>query len=331
MTQSSKAPTSLLPPGPVPSSLGHTFRTIIHGPIPTALFETIISYTPTRLFLQAFLAFFMCIAFTIHNLTLLYVLMPTSQRQVTTTKSKSFTGGKSRQVVPERIPYSPDLDLRKYTSVSEPVIITGLPPHFFKDLSKCNPLKPTPTPSEATKGKMYVHESTFPVTSYLGDFIYKATSKIVIYLLCFRGDYTSGYCHIDSFPTTNCYCLFKGAKDVILVPIENSPYLDCVTGFDSVYIKNSSGMDMEWVDQVPWHYRFTLNEGEVLFFDNGTLFHKFINIETGEQPLAYSLRCNSGAAHPVAAWKDVLSLRNAWAFADVIVSTTLVERDSYVV
>ena len=109
--------------------------------------------------------------------------------------------------------------------------------------------------------------------------------------LWFLGNYKSGVAHIDMGPASvNFYFLRTGSKDVVIAPKHVSAGLKLKTGIDSIYIPGSAG-NHDYLASLSSYYRVTLQEQDVLVFNNSGLLHHFSNVEGAAPCEALSVRC----------------------------------------
>jgi len=121
------------------------------------------------------------------------------------------------------------------------------------------------------------------LNSNCGRWIMRQTGLPILFAAIFAGDYKSGVTHIDMTASYNFYFMLKGRKDVLIGPKGFEKYTDMAYGIHNVYVKNekkdSHHIDkMEWLKELPYYYRFELQENEILVFNNAACLHKFVNI-----------------------------------------------------
>ena len=110
--------------------------------------------------------------------------------------------------------------------------------------------------------------------------------------LVLAGNYNGADCHIDSNPNgTNCYLMMRGSKDVVIIPPHLSRKVPLIVGKDSLAVAGSID-NYKYLDQVEAYYRFTLEEGQLLFFHHSACLHHFAraNDKSEATPIAMSFR-----------------------------------------
>jgi hypothetical protein len=239
----------------------------------------------------------------------------------------SAQGKTNKIIVPDRIPYSADMDLAKYIQGDIPVIITNLPAEIPEYLLEH--YKPT-LASTGAKEEMLINQFLMPNAGPMGKFAAKHISNIRLTLLVFYGKYHSGVAHIDSCPTYNAYYMARGSKKVILVHGSMLKYVSVADGLDNVYaVGDKAGWDsLEWLDNIPEYYQFQVDQGEMLLFNNSSTLHKFGNL--GDDNLAYSLRVNCYRASSLIVKKNLINCSAAWFFTEAILHGTLLRSPSTV-
>ena len=117
------------------------------------------------------------------------------------------------------------------------------------------------------------------MTSRYGYWILKQSKTPILYSGIFRGKYLSGITHIDISNTYNFYYMWKGVKEVLIVPKGFEKYVDMSYGIHNVYVRDekSNSHDiskLKWLSNIPYYYRFNLKEGEILIFNNSEFSSK---------------------------------------------------------
>ncbi|KAJ3382540.1 aldehyde dehydrogenase (NAD(P)(+)) ald5 [Entophlyctis sp. JEL0112] len=221
-------------------------------------------------------------------------------------KRKSFFQGTSKSITPICLKYDPLLNLQPFVKNSEPIVLTDLPPSILSEFTAQHR-----SYEALMDGSTLIDFKTLPKYETLSKFIWKSMRKIIMFAITFRGRDFSGYAHMDTFPSYNFYFIAKGSKDVILIPKDGASFFDCETGFDSIFLEGTSGANLEWVNQAPQHYRFTLHENQVLVFNNSKLLHKFMTTSDTEC-VAHSLRLTNIDVNPLVARKFIFNWPQAW-------------------
>jgi len=120
----------------------------------------------------------------------------------------------------------------------------------------------------------------------------------------FQGNYTAGCLHVDSpvsFVNYNFYLLTKGQKQVQIIPSQKHPLIGLKNvrfGKDSIYVDKSHDDLNDWQTDVPSYYQCTLDENELLCFNNCSCAHKFTNMTDNTAALSVR-KATSVAADPI--------------------------------
>jgi hypothetical protein len=207
--------------------------------------------------------------------------------------------------------------LKSFVESSIPVIIKNFPKNMFSDDLFKDVVIQTPNDNNTPKSKVIIKNYTFPNLGELGSFISKHFKKTVMYALVFGGGYSGAQAHIDTFMSYNFYYLKQGEKDVYIIPHEYTCYLDMTNGEESVFVGDDkpNTQNLKWLELLPEFYHFTLNEGDVLFFNNSKCIHKFSNKKGNE--LSCSIRLFSTDASNLIYQRDMFNWKIASSIADI--------------
>ena len=214
--------------------------------------------------------------------------------------------------------------LREHIRHSEPIIIKGMDPALFEPLDEYAP----PIPDSAPKDKLLIDQFTLPKLGKLADWIKANTGKGIAYMARFSGGYSGGFAHIDSFPSYNFYYMKEGRKRVYIIPRQFNPLLKLANGYDSVFVEDDTADEsqLEWLDLLPGYYKFELESGDVLMFNNSACIHKFMNLT--DHPTIYTVRLFSADASPLILRNDCFNWAGAKYFGSIVLNPTSV-RDTY--
>jgi hypothetical protein len=129
----------------------------------------------------------------------------------------------------------------------------------------------------------------------------KIVGTSLLYGARFKGRYRTGFLHIDALPTYNVYRVDSGRKDVIVVSVEGSRRLPYDVGTDSLFVPGTADQSNDqvasWLDRRTRYYRFALEAGDILIFNNSGCAHKFTNL-TGREVIRTYRYLNRFYRHP---------------------------------
>lgn len=202
--------------------------------------------------------------------------------------------------------------VREFARKDEPVILQNISENYFEHLcTQAEFNRPDDFPGQSTSGAYLIMDCyLFPALGEkLNGLIQSMLTFSPVMMARFQGGYKTCVAHIDSGSTYNFYYMRRGAKQVTLVPPEMSDELELIPGKDSVYVKGSEKDFENFGHQYSAHY-FTVQEGEVLVFNNCAMLHQFTNL-TGKEEI-YTIRTHAFfSAHSTTLRNDMLNYGNA--------------------
>ena len=190
--------------------------------------------------------------------------------------------------------------IQGFLSRSEPVIIQNLPKETFTALAPGGRYSPQVTEEMAKRGTVLVKTDLLPrELGQFGQWIRDYPQKRISYMVSFAGRYGGTPAHMDGF-SSQVYYVARGTKRVWICPRQYNHLFDFQSGYNSVFIPGSdrtSSDPFKWIQSVPAVWKFQLNEGDVLIFNNAACVHKFANVT--ETPVVFSMRLLGGDMSPV--------------------------------
>merc|ERR1712187_50634 len=210
-----------------------------------------------------------------------------------------------------------------------PMVLKNIPQDYFQVLNESKFNKAEDFPGQVRSGNYLIMDSWF--LPWVGDQLHGLITDLLfhrpLFMARFRGGYRSCVAHIDSGSMYNFYYVKHGSKRVTLVPSKYSENMDLAPGHDSVYIPGSN-VDDSFGTQYPSYYKFEIEAGDVLVFNNCAVLHKFENL-TGEEDI-YTIRVSSyGTACDSVLANDMFKYRNALHMATEIVDTRSTREITY--
>jgi uncharacterized membrane protein len=229
-------------------------------------------------------------------------------------------GRTERVLEPDRLVYSPDLDLRHYIDNDIPVILTQVPPDIALYLKDHFPCAQRPNNEASSLEEMQIVQYAMPRVGPLDTFTAQHFGQSHLTMLVFSGRYDSGLAHIDSCPTYNVYYMSRGSKKVVLVHGSMLRYVSVADGLDNVYVvHDKAGWEStQWLENIPEYYQFEVHAGELLLFNNGSTVHKFGNLS--DDNVGYSLRVHWNKASELIVKKNLWDPASAWFFTKALTS-----------
>lgn len=205
---------------------------------------------------------------------------------------------------------------------NKPTIIKNIPKILFTELYNIYEKEKVLNGNTSNDNKLIMRELYLPKLLFINEFVKYLTKRSILYMASFAGKYASGYAHIDSFQSNNVYYVVKGSKRVLIIPHEYTPYVSLKPGIDSVYCNEDSPHDdkhLEWLKNVPEYYLFTLEEGDLLIFNNSGCIHKFTNI-TGNEYI-FTMRTSGDYVSPLVLRNDIFNWKMAKHYANIILTS----------
>ena len=225
--------------------------------------------------------------------------------------------------------YTDQLVVSDFIARSEPVVIDGMPHELFEPLRTHYPILLPPL-YDYKNDTMIIRQHMFPLRlGPLGAEINRLTGgRRTVYLASMSGTYSAGVAHIDSFASYNFYYVQKGTKEVFIVPHEHTSLINLRSGIDNVFVAEDDDDDHDWLDRLPYYYRFMLNESQVLIFNNAKCVHKFINqgIPYRGAEQIYTMRLFSTDPDMTALRNDFFHWRQAQEYASILIRGTILRR-----
>jgi len=233
---------------------------------------------------------------------------------------KLFT--KSKKLKIKKINYS-EISyniIKKYIDNSIPVIIKNIPNKYTNDFKKYSLIKED---IENPKNNIVLNQYFIPNIPNFKEFIKKNINKTIISMIQLNGNYESGKAHIDFVSSYNIYYLNKGKKRVIIIPDDNTNYLDLNLGIDNIYVKEdiNIGKNNDWLNKVPSYWSFELKENELLLFNNSKCIHKFINITSGTE--AFSIRVIHSDSSKLIRNANIFNIKTGLHFYKIITTNNI--------
>ena len=159
-------------------------------------------------------------------------------------------------------------------------------------------------------------------------FIKNYINKTIISMIQLNGNYESGKAHIDFVSSYNIYYQNKGKKHVIILPDNNTDYLDLHIGIDNIYVKDDKNIsgNNDWLNKVPSYWSFELEQNELLIFNNSKCIHKFINITKTTE--AFSIRIFHSDSSKLIRNSNILNIKTALHFAKIITTNNTIRNQN---
>lgn len=266
--------------------------------------------------LKHFIAIFIVIAFTFYHAIVIIGAKHSVPKQ----------NPPSGSIKPDVLYYNDGMnskDLDKYLSASIPVIIKGIPKLYFNSFDNYDK-------------KINIHSKKVNVGEYilpeldenLKKLINNLTKMSIVSLTTMFGNYPGGYAHLDSLVGYNMYYLKTGAKQVWIVPEEYSNNFEMGDAVDNIYVKEDAvdTKHMQWLNKIPYHFSFVIEEGDLLIFNSSKTIHKFKN-KTGNESV-YSLRLHTTDGSPIVFKHNLFNWELSKTYAYAIIHKVY-ERDPF--
>ena len=164
--------------------------------------------------------------------------------------------------------------INNHIKTSTPIIVKNIPKKYFEKLENKNEEKM----KNENKNICNINNKILPRNiGEIENVIKYLLNKKIFYIAKLTGNYSSTYAHLDFIPSYTLYYLKNGKKKIILIPMEYSDE-HLTKGNDSLY-------DIDSLKNKNWHlkyksyYNFYLFKDDVLFFNNTSFLHKFVNMK----------------------------------------------------
>jgi len=272
--------------------------------------------------LKNFLAIFIFITFSIYHVFIYANAKHSIPKQI-------LEPGHKQSMSPYIAYYSNTLSIstnehiKKCLNETKPFIIKNIPQNFFENASTI-----VSSDIKESFGNLDVGYNDYIVGDKLNKLIKDVTGMPIIFVTSMGGKYVGNRAHIDSYISYNFYYVNKGEKMVWIIPEEYTNTIELKNALDHLYVK-ADGVgttNLDWLNKIPYYYKFNIKAGDVLVFNSSKCIHKFINVNGNEQ--ARSIILYTTEASPLVVKHNIGNWELAKYYSYFVVNKKL-ERNPY--